>query len=297
MRKKIGVYLLTAACLLSLAGCGKKKENTTVLTTTEDYHVVTTESQVSQIIASTEEEISTREPKKRREKREETTEKKTTEEETTEKKKTTEATTVEHLQFSVVVTASQSGSAQNKTTASSGVSNYDSSDYMDGSEAFTSVKKTIIGDSLMEGAKSKALDVIPNVYVDAVIGRQFKVASGIVSDLLSAGDLGDCVVIELGTNGGFSESAGQSLVDQIGSDRRIFFVNVYTIDDDITWQDDVNAVMWTLASNNSNVSVIDWGAVAQGHTEWFEGDGVHLKSAGSDAYVNLIYNSIAEAYQ
>ena len=106
----------------------------------------------------------------------------------------------------------------------------------------------------------------------------------------ASGTLGDKVIIELGTNGTFTEAAGQSLIDSIGSDKQIYWMNTYG--PSLSWYSDVNSVISTLCTKNSNVSLINWESTGLAHPEYFSGDGIHLTSAGYQAFAQLMYNAV-----
>ena len=44
----------------------------------------------------------------------------------------------------------------------------------------------------------------------------------------------------------------------------------------------------------TNVRVADWAAASNHHIDWFYSDGIHTKSAGSDAYAALIKAAMAQ---
>lgn len=147
---------------------------------------------------------------------------------------------------------------------------------------------TAIGDSVMLGAAAALQDAIPGITVDAKESRQVAAACDIVLDMESRGTLGDTVVIALGTNGWFDPADGQDILDEIGSQRRIFWVLSYGT----TWQDSVNSEIESLASANANVTVLDWPAAAAGHPEWFYEDGIHLDPDGQAGYAEFVRESI-----
>lgn len=150
---------------------------------------------------------------------------------------------------------------------------------------------TMIGDSVMLGAAPALQELFPNAVIDAKESRQVVQAGSVVDNLASQGELGDIVVIALGTNGTFNSSSGQELIDKIGSDKTIYWVTAYG--EHLDWQDDSNAAIEKVADNNDNVTIIDWAAEAPDHPEWFYDDGIHLKSEGQEGYAKLIQDSIS----
>ena len=142
----------------------------------------------------------------------------------------------------------------------------------------------------MVGATSNIKAIIPSANIDAKVGRQQSAGYDIVSDMKASGTLGDKVVIELGTNGPFSESDGQKLIDNIGSDKKIYWVNTYG--PKLSWYADVNSVIAKLCKNNSNVTLIDWCSKSSSNAGLFSGDGIHLTSTGYQTYAQMIYDAI-----
>lgn len=151
---------------------------------------------------------------------------------------------------------------------------------------------TAIGDSVMLGAAPALQEAIPGCVVDAAESRQVVKAKETVQALKDQGKLGDTVILGLGTNGPFKTSVGQELLDAIGSDKTIYWVNVYGAH--LRWQDDSNATISELAKQNPNVHIIDWASEAAAHPEWFYNDGIHLKPAGQKGYAQLMFRSVVE---
>ena len=149
---------------------------------------------------------------------------------------------------------------------------------------------SMIGDSLMVGATSNIKAIIPSANIDAKVGRQQSAGYDIVSGMKSSGTLGDKVVIELGTNGPFSESDGQKLIDNIGSDKKIYWVNTYG--PSLSWYAESNAVIAKLCNSNSNVTLIDWCSVGSSNQSLFGGDGIHLTSEGYQKFAQLICDAV-----
>ncbi|MBE5906503.1 MAG: hypothetical protein E7277_06890 [Lachnospiraceae bacterium] len=145
---------------------------------------------------------------------------------------------------------------------------------------------TCIGDSVMLGAQAEMENRIENIMVDAKESRQLVQAKDLVVSLKNADNLGGRVVIGLGTNGLFSEEDGQKLLDEIGSERKIYWVTAYGAH--LTNQDAVNEVIQTLADKNENLTLIRWNEHANSHSEWFYNDGIHLNGEGRVAYAELV---------
>lgn len=160
-------------------------------------------------------------------------------------------------------------------------------------KAVSQVPVTTIGDSVMLGASPELLKRLPkNSIVDAKESRQVWDAQKIVTNYKKNGQLGSIVVIALGTNGTFNESAGQKLIKTIGKERHIYWVNVFA--ESINWEDNSNNTISKLVKKNNNVTLIDWHDFAKGHDSWFYNDGIHLKPTGQKKYAAFVKNSIRD---
>lgn len=145
---------------------------------------------------------------------------------------------------------------------------------------------TAIGDSVMLGAAPALQEAIDGIVVDAAESRQVRKGPELVKALKAKGQLGDTVIIALGTNGPFTEKTGQALIDAIGPDRSILWVKAYG--KTLSWQDEVNKQIDSLAEKNTNITTINWPAEAAKHSDWFYNDGIHLKPAGRTGYAAFI---------
>ena len=151
---------------------------------------------------------------------------------------------------------------------------------------------TAVGDSIMLGGSDELKKLIPSIYIDAVVGRQFYSGRDILKALKDSGGLADTVIIGLGTNGSFSQSSGQDLIDHIGSDHQIFWINVYG--PTLSWTADSNAVIKALCDNNDNVTLIDWNAMGGSQPGLvYDSDHVHLTPEGTKVYAELVAGTIA----
>lgn len=159
------------------------------------------------------------------------------------------------------------------------------------SKVVSSVPVTCIGDSVMLGASPALLDALPdNSVVNAHESRQVSAAQDIVDEYKKKGTLGKIVIIALGSNGTFNSSTGQKLIDTIGKDRSIYWINVFG--DSIQWEDDSNNAIARIVADNGNVHLIDWNSYASGHDSWFYNDGIHLKPEGQKNYAKMVIEDI-----
>nr|WP_042332018.1 acyltransferase family protein [Desulfosporosinus orientis] len=148
---------------------------------------------------------------------------------------------------------------------------------------------SVIGDSVMVDAKPVLQELLPGIVIDGKIGRQLYQAPEIVAQLKANGDLGSRVIIELGTNGPFTEKQLKDLLASLGNVEQIYLVNTRV---PRSWEGVVNQTLAQVAADYPKTTLVDWYSASSGHNEYFYADGVHLNSAGSQAYGALIAKAL-----
>ena len=149
---------------------------------------------------------------------------------------------------------------------------------------------TFVGDSVMLGAVPDLMEATPDSIIDAKESRQVVQAVDILKELDAQGKLGHKVVIELGINSCFSQSTGQEVIDYLGKDREIYWVNIYG--KFLPEQQKTNDVIQALAKANDNVQVIAWDKVAEQHPDWFYNDGIHLNGEGRKGFAQTMCEAL-----
>jgi hypothetical protein len=154
---------------------------------------------------------------------------------------------------------------------------------------------TGVGDSIMVGAAERLAEAVQDrlgatVEINARVGRPFGEGIQVVHDLVAAGQVGDAVVVHLGTNGPIDEAMVHEMLDEFRSVRLVVVVNVRV---PLDYEASVNDVLATVASTYPNVRLLDWYGATDGHPELFWADGVHLRPAGSAFYASLLADAIA----
>lgn len=149
---------------------------------------------------------------------------------------------------------------------------------------------TVIGDSIL-------YDVAPffkNHYPDAVInyrvGRQMAEVPEVIKQLESSGQLGEKVIIQLGTNGPFVKTDLLNLIKSL-ENKQVYFVNCRV---PRVWESTVNRTLEEVVTSTPNTVLVDWYSASTDHPEFFANDGVHLTRVGGETYANLIAAIIAE---
>jgi peptidoglycan/LPS O-acetylase OafA/YrhL len=152
------------------------------------------------------------------------------------------------------------------------------------------VRVTAIGDSVMQGAAYALSDDIPNIDLDAAVGRQAAAAVDLLSEKAAAGALGDIVVIHIGNNGTLTSSQFDQIMAVIGHNRKAIFLNLHV---PRTWQDSNNAVITNGVASYPNAVLIDWNTVANTYPGILYNDGIHLMPDGAAYYAQLVTAAIA----
>ena len=149
---------------------------------------------------------------------------------------------------------------------------------------------TAIGDSVMLGSAAGLQKAIPELEImDAEVGLQVSEAIGILRARRVAGELGDVVVVHLGSNGTFTAEQFDEMMGVLGEDRRVVLVNTKV---PRTWEQPNNQVIAEGVQQYPNAVLVDWYAASVDHPEYFWGDGIHLCPRGTRVYAGLIAASL-----
>ncbi|MGG3674873.1 acyltransferase family protein [Bacillus nitratireducens] len=148
---------------------------------------------------------------------------------------------------------------------------------------------TAIGDSVMIDIAPYLKNTFPDIRIDAQIGRQLSKAIPVVEQLKNEGNLGNYVIIGLGTNGAFTTEQLVSLINLIGNERKMIFINTRV---PRPWESIVNERLKSTTSEYSNITLVDWYAASAGKGDYFAPDGVHLTKVGAEAYAALVAKAV-----
>lgn len=148
---------------------------------------------------------------------------------------------------------------------------------------------TAIGDSIMIDITPYLKNTFPDIRIDAQIGRQLSKAIPEVEQLKNEGNLGNYVIIGLGTNGAFTTEQLVSLIKLIGDERKIIFINTRV---PRPWESIVNERLKVTTSKYPNVTLVDWYAASAGKSDYFASDGIHLTKLGAEAYATLVAKAV-----
>ena len=142
----------------------------------------------------------------------------------------------------------------------------------------------LTGDSVILGIRTSLNEVTPVSLINARIGRQAPELLDVMKrDKKTAGD--SPVIFNLGNNGLLQEAVVREIFELVKSQSSIIVVNTAV---PRPWRDSNNSLVKKVASQYSNVRLIDWNSISEGRPEYFAPDGVHLVPAGVAAYVSEI---------
>ncbi|GLV64691.1 acyltransferase [Bacillus mycoides] len=148
---------------------------------------------------------------------------------------------------------------------------------------------TAIGDSVMIDIAPYLKTTFPDIRIDAQIGRQLSKAIPVVEQLKNEGNLGNYVIIGLGTNGAFTTEQLVSLIELIGNERKVIFINTRV---PRPWESIVNERLKVTTPKYPNVTLVDWYTASAGKRDYFAPDGVHLTKLGAEAYAALVVKAV-----
>ena len=141
------------------------------------------------------------------------------------------------------------------------------------------------GDSVLLGAQPALEALDPHVNVNAVEGRQAYIVLNSIVAAHQAGQLGPIVEIHIGNNGVINPSQLSNVLELLRDRHRVIVLNDHVPRD---WEGINNQNVPSVASHFSNVTFIDWNAIANANPGWFYNDGLHLNDTGAAAYAQLI---------
>ena len=144
---------------------------------------------------------------------------------------------------------------------------------------------TAVGDSVMLGAAGEMANDIPNLDLDAKVGRQMGAAVDVLRTARDQGKLGPVVVVHVGSNGYLTRPEFDDMMQLVGALPRVVIVN-----DKVPrpWQDPNDDMLAQAAGAYHNVRVVDWRGLSAGHPEFFWDDDTHLRPEGAKAYASLV---------
>jgi hypothetical protein len=142
----------------------------------------------------------------------------------------------------------------------------------------------LTGDSVILGIKSYLAEKHEVSLVNAHVGRQApELLDAILHDKANAPE--GPVVLDLGNNNSLTEQEVVDILEALKDEKKVILVNTAV---PRPWREGNNQLIAEVSARYSNVRVIDWASVSDGHPEYFAPDGVHLVQTGVAIYVGEI---------
>ncbi len=145
-----------------------------------------------------------------------------------------------------------------------------------------------IGDSVMLDIEESLHKIHSNITIDGKVGRQLFQAIELAPTYSAFNAANKAVIIGLGTNGYFTDSQINTLLDSFDK-ADIYLVNVRV---PRQWEKQVNNALSKKTEERDNVTLIDWYSASTNHAEYFAYDGVHLQPKGIEVLTSLIEEAI-----
>ncbi len=145
-----------------------------------------------------------------------------------------------------------------------------------------------IGASVMETAAPDLERRIPDITVDASVGRQFDAVIERLDEYRARGALPPVVVVQIGENGPITDADVATLRHALRGVRRVVLLNIRYPGE--SWIDDTNRVLERAPRTWPEASIADWRA-ASDNPDLLD-DGTHPNPAGSKVYANVVARAI-----
>lgn len=149
---------------------------------------------------------------------------------------------------------------------------------------------TVIGDSILYDVAPFFKNYYPEAIIDYKVGRQMAEVPDVMKQLEANGQLGEYVVIQLGTNGPFVKTDLMHVIEGLGN-KKVFLVNCRV---PRAWESTVNQTLEDVVNSESNTVLVDWYSASAGHDEFFANDGVHLTKIGGETFANLLIQQLKD---
>lgn len=149
---------------------------------------------------------------------------------------------------------------------------------------------TIIGDSILYDVAPFFKNHYPEAIIDFRVGRQMSEVPEVMKILESNGQLGEYVIIQVGTNGPFVKTDLVNVIENLGN-KKVILVNCRV---PRPWESNVNSTLEEVVNSMPNTVLVDWYSASAGHAEFFANDGVHLSKTGGETYANLLVDKLED---
>ena len=155
---------------------------------------------------------------------------------------------------------------------------------------YRDMKISFIGDSVTQGSRGSLSVYFPNAVINAEGNRQLRKALPIFYEMKENGELGDVVVVALGTNS--DKDIRVDVLEEIyeNLDDRLMIILTVAIPY-VVEEQQRNAAIRKFADTHDNCHLADWYSTMKTHSEYFIGDDTHPQGLGTDVYAQLIFKT------
>jgi peptidoglycan/LPS O-acetylase OafA/YrhL len=157
---------------------------------------------------------------------------------------------------------------------------------------------TAIGDSVMLGAANQLAATVnamfgnqPVTGVNAAESRQFSAGVDLIEQLKNAGQLGQDVVVQLGTNGTVDPGDFDRMMSLLSDRKKVVIINAKV---PRLWEQQVNDTLAAGVKKYKNAVLLDWHGYGGQHPEFFYDDGIHLRPEGAAAYAQFVAQALGQ---
>jgi peptidoglycan/LPS O-acetylase OafA/YrhL len=155
---------------------------------------------------------------------------------------------------------------------------------------------TAIGDSVMLGAYVPLKSTIDTMFnapvtgIDAAESRQFNTGVDLIQDYKNKGQLGQDVVVQLGTNGTVDPAQFDRMMGLLSDRNKVVIINAKV---PRPWEQQVNDTLAAGVAKYKNAVLLDWHSYGGAHPEFFYDDGIHLRPEGAAAYADFVARALS----
>jgi hypothetical protein len=131
----------------------------------------------------------------------------------------------------------------------------------------------------------------PVTGVDATESRQFSAGVDLIESLKNQGQLGQDVIVQLGTNGTVDPGQFDRLMTILSDRKKVVIVNAKV---PRPWEEQVNDTLAAGVKRYKNAVLVDWHGYASQHPEFLYDDGTHLRPEFAAAYADYVAQAVGQ---
>ena len=160
------------------------------------------------------------------------------------------------------------------------------------------IKFNVIGDSVASCARGSMTLYLPGSYVDTKGNRKIEDAVSVLKNMKEKGEIGDAVVIALGTNSVKDINTNEllNIYNEVQALEKGKPMIIMTIVLPYNMQEKQrNKSLIEFADKYDYCYIADWNASAKTHKDLFMDDGIHPTGIGNDLYAQLLVKVYIDA--